>query len=196
MSATRADVLFILAHSVSLVKNFFKFFQGFLAPNRLFRFFFKLVRTFRRELIQFTTHTRVCQALFSDLFPQGRPGSPRFLPVLVRFSCPLARRSDRISLTMPFVNIFFHFSFDFLRRSKHYLYIVENQSLTHKMPPYSLLRNREMTNSSSGPPNPKRILPHSTGPPKARSRAKASGKSQMAPAAAARMMGSTAVVLF
>ena len=105
-----ADVLFILALPDSFVKNFFQVFSKLFSSNRLISVLFKLVLASRLELAHFITHTRVCQALFSDLFSEGRPGSPRFLPVLVRFSCPLARRSDRIPPEPPFVNTFFQFS--------------------------------------------------------------------------------------
>ena len=70
-----ADVLFILALPDSFVKNFFQVFSELFGSNRLISVLFKLVLVSRLELAYFITHTRVCQALFSDLFrrPSGFP---------------------------------------------------------------------------------------------------------------------------
>ena len=115
MPASRADVLFIFAHSVSLVKNFFQVFSGLFSPEPLVSVLFQARSHLpARTHLVYHAHSRL-SSTFSDPFPQGRPGSPRFLPILVRFSCPLARRSDRIPLRTPFVNTFFHFLSCFFR---------------------------------------------------------------------------------
>ena len=111
-----ADVLFILALPDSFVKNFFQVFSELFRSKPLISVLFQLVQVSRLELVYFITHTRDCQALFSNLFGEAVRRSARFLPILIRFSCPLARRSDRIPLQPPLVNTFFPFSsFSFSR---------------------------------------------------------------------------------
>ena len=66
-----ADVLFILALPDSFVKNFFQVFSELFSSNPLISVLFKLVLVSRLELAHFITHTRVCQALFSELFQKA-----------------------------------------------------------------------------------------------------------------------------
>ena len=105
-------------------QELFQVFSGLFSPEPLVLVLFQ-ARSFlpARTYLVYHAHSRLSSTFFWSL-SEGRPGSPRFLPVLVRFSCPLARRSDRISLSTTFVNTFLHFSFDFFIPSKHYLYIV------------------------------------------------------------------------
>ena len=105
-----ADVLFILALPDSFVKNFFQVFSELFHSKSLISVLFKLVQASQLELVHFITHTRDCQALFSNLFREAVRRSARFLPILISFQSSLARRSDRIPLRVPFVNTFFPFS--------------------------------------------------------------------------------------
>ena len=151
--AFRPAVLFILAHSFSLVKCFFQKFFNFLPKHshssfvrpfeelvhfttlfracqelfsRLSAVFTPLCLDFKLfsepfrvscELVYFNTRIPLCQALFFRSLSEVRPGSPRFLPSFLLFSCPLAKCWIIISVSSLFVNTLFQISLIFLREA-------------------------------------------------------------------------------
>ena len=136
--AFRPAVRYILAHSFSLVKYFFRSFSTFCLKYS----HSSPVRS-SEELVHFNTLFRVCQALFSGFLAASQPANLEFSPFSERsrvsrelvyfttrislcqalffgtalafrrsvplFSCPLVKRSDRIPPPPRFVNTFFHF---------------------------------------------------------------------------------------
>ena len=104
-----ADVLFILALTLSLVKNFFQTFLRFFSLTAVLFVLFKQVPASRRELIYFTTPSLICQALFSARFRKSVRLPPGLFRLLSCFFMPSVRRSVRIPAFLLFVNTFFPF---------------------------------------------------------------------------------------
>ena len=111
-----ADVLFILALTLSLVKNFFQTFLRFFSLSAVLFVLFKQVPASRRELIQFTTLSLICQALFSARFRKSVRLPPGLFHLLSCFFMPSVRRSVRIPAFLLFVNPFFKILFFFLKK--------------------------------------------------------------------------------